>query len=253
MAITKTTNLINTVAFADAVSAKLTDGIKLLPLAYVENFEGQPAGKISVPEFQYIGDADLMVEGTPLDPALLTQKSVDVDVVQAGKAVEITDKAVKSAYGDPIGESESQVVKAIASKVEKEMFGVFAKSTLNYSGKTAEGLNTAAYFGAMELFGEDQDEVHYILANPDQTGTIKTNKDFKDGKLVDAEVIFSNRVPKGEAYIVKPGAVALYLAKDVEVEEDRDILMKSTVISADEMFATHLRDASKVVKITFGV
>src|SRR5699024_2721442 len=108
------------------------------------------------------------------------------------------------------------------------------------------------YFGAMELFGEDQDELHYILANPDQTGTIKTNKDFKDGKLVDAEVVFSNRVPKGEAYIVKPGAVALYLAKDVEVEEDRDILMKSTVISADEMFATHLRDASKVVKITFG-
>lgn len=250
MAITKTGNLINVTAFADAVSAKLTDGIKLLPLAYVQNFEGQPAGTISVPTYEYIGDAIDMVEGEALDPALLSQKAVDIKVKQAGKAVEITDKAIKSSYGDPLGEAETQVVQAIASKVEKDMFATFAGSTLNFTATA--GLNATTYFGAMELFGEDQDEVHYVLANPNQTSAIKTDKNFVDGKLVDGEVIISNRVPVGEAYIVKPGAVGLYLAKDVEVEEDRDILVKSTVISSDEMFATHLRDASKVVKITFG-
>lgn len=249
MAITKTGNLINTVAFADAISAKLTDGIKLLPLAFVQNFEGQPAGTISVPSYAYIGDAEDMVEGEALDPALLTQSAVDIKVKQAGKAVEITDKAVKSSYGDPLGEAETQIVNSIASKVEKDMFATFAGATL-ISAATG-GLNSENYFKALGLFGEDQDEAHYILANPNQTAAIKTDLNFKDGVWVNATVIFSNRVPVGEAYIVKPGALGLYLAKDVEVEQDRDILVKSTVISADEMFATHLRDASKLVKITF--
>ncbi|MGB3160386.1 MAG: hypothetical protein WBA84_03970 [Carnobacterium sp.] len=252
MTVTKKANLVNTVAFADSVSAKLGDAIKLMPLAFVQNFEGEPAGSISVPTFKYIGDAEEMVEGTALDPVLLTQTSVDVEVVQAGKAVEITDKAVKSAYGDPIGEAESQVVKAIASKVEKDMFTALATSTLKYTGKTAEGFDTKAYFGALELFGEDQEDEHYIVVNPDQTGKIKTNINFGEGKLVDAPVIFSNRVAKTKAYLVKPEALGLYLAKDVEVEEDRDILKKTSLISGSELYATHLRDDSKVVAITFG-
>ena len=249
MAITKTGNLINVTAFADAVSAKLTDGINLLPLAYVQNFEGQPAGTISVPSYGYIGDAIDMIEGEALDPALLTQSAVDIKVKQAGKAVEITDKAVKSSYGDPLGEAETQIVTSIGSKVEKDMFATFVDSTLKFTA--TKGLDTDTYFGALGLFGENQDEAHYILANPNQTAAIKTDLNFKDGVWVNATVIFSNRVPVNEAYIVKPGAVGLYLAKDVEVEQDRDILVKSTVISADEMYATHLRDASKIVKITF--
>ena len=250
MAITKTDNLVNVTAFADGVSIKLGDAIKLQPLAYAQDFAGEPAGSIEVPKFAYIGDAELMVEGQPINPTLLTQTSVNVPIKQAGKAVELTDKAVKSAYGDTVGEAENQVITAISNKIEREMFKAFEDAVLVHEA-TGSALNTDEYFKALEMFGEDLDEAHTVLVNANQARNIRTDNDYKLGSWV-GEVVVSNRVPAGEAYIVKQGALGLYMAKEAEVEADRDILAKSTVISVDAMFATHLRDDSKVIKVVFG-
>jgi len=245
---TKSTDLVNVTAFTDGVMAKLGDAIKLTPLAYVENLSAESANTIQVPKFEYIGDAEKMVEGEPIDPSLLVGDTEDVSVEQAGKAVEITDKAVKSSYGDPLSEAETQIVRAIANRVEKDMFEALAEAKLAHSA--GEALNTQEYLKALELFGEEQDGEHFILINPNQSANVKSDADFKDG-VWEGELIISNRVPEGEAYIVKPEALGLYLAEEAEVEQDRDILAKSTVISADELYATHLRNEAKAIKITF--
>lgn len=252
MTVTKSTNLINAVAFADAISAKLGDSIKFLNLAHVEDLSAEATGTIAVPKYEYIGNADLMVEGVALDPALLSQKSVDVEVKQAGKAVEITDKAVKGSYGDPIGNAETQVVQAIANTIDKELYSALKTATLVFQA-TLGKVTTTEYFKALELFGEDLEGEHFLVIPASQSANIKTDKNFVDGYWSDAQVIVSNRLSANEAYIVKPEALGLYIAKDVNVEQDRDILAKSTVVSADEMFASHLRDASKVVKINLTI
>lgn len=246
---TKKANLVNAEVFADAVTAKLGDAIKLYPLAYVQNFEGQQSGTISVPSYKYIGDADVIAEGIAIDPALLSQTSENLPVIKVGKAVNLTDEAINGSFGNPIGESETQLTKSIANGIEKKMFEAVATATLSHSTIAGGKVDGLEVLKAVALFGEDQDGEKYLLVNPNQTANIKTDKNYVDGKMFDMEVIFSNRVPVENAFVVKPEALALYISKAVQVETDRDILAKATVISADSFFATHLRDASKAVKI----
>lgn len=245
---TKISNLVKTGVFSDAVQAKLGDAIRLFDKAYVQYFEGEQAGTIKVPKYEYIGDADQVAEGVAIEPTLLTQTSDDLDVVKVAKAVNITDEAAKGGFGDPIGEAENQLTKSIANGVDKAMFATFANATLTHNAGGAD-VTGAVVFEALNLFGEDQDGEKFLVVNPNQLANIKQDKNFVDGKFIDMEVVASNRVAEGEAFIMKPGAVGLYISKSVQTEDARDILTKSTVISADSHFATHLRDASKVVKI----
>jgi len=69
------------------------------------------------------------------------------------------------------------------------------------------------------------------------------------GAVLDAQVVRSRRVTRGLAHIVKPGALTIFMKRDVAVEDDRDILAKSTVISADEHYGTYLYDESKAVNL----
>lgn len=250
MAQTKISNLINPQVFSDELTAKLGNAIKLAPLAYVEDFTGEEGSVISVPSYQYVGDAAVIAEGVAIDPKLLNQTMVPVSVKKVGEAFNLTDEAVKNGKGDPVGQAEKQLLASIAGGIEREMHTALATATLNYTTPAGGKVNGDAVLEALKLFGEDFEGEKYLLANPNQLTNVKKDAAFIDGKLHDCEVIFSNRVASGTAYVVKPEAVALYLGKEVQVETDRDILAKATVISADEHFATHLRDASKAVKIT---
>ena len=249
---TKLTNLINAEVFADAVSAKLGDKNPLFPLAYVESFEGVQSGTIRVPQYSYIGDAALIGEGVAIDPKLLSQTSVDLPVVKVAEGVNITDEAANGAFGDPLGEAEEQISNSLNGGIGREMFAALANATLNHTTPVGGTVNGDTVLAGLQLFGEDQEGEKYIFVNSNQFSNVKKDPAYvkEDNAMYDCKVIFSNRVPAGVAYIVKPGAIALYHAKKVQVETDRDILAKSTVVNADEFFVTHLRDASKAVKIT---
>jgi N4-gp56 family major capsid protein len=51
-------------------------------------------------------------------------------------------------------------------------------------------------------------------------------------------------------FIVKPGALAIYMKRDTLLETDRDIINKSTVMTVDKHYVAYLYDASKAIKIT---
>lgn len=269
--------LINPEVMADMISASVGSKIKFAPLAAIDNtLVGQPGNTLTVPKFAYIGDAEDVAEGVAMDTVVLTATSDDVTVKKAGKAVELTDEAVLSGYGDPVGEANNQLAQAIAQKIDRDCVTALGTASLKMVAGATELAPTVAVnainyddvVNAVDMFAEEDDEPKVLIIHPLQKGALRKDADFIDrnkfggsvmmdgviGEIAGCQVIASNKVPSDTAYvnfIVKAGALGILMKKDVEVETDRDILAKTTVISVDEHYTAYLADESKAVKITF--
>lgn len=256
MAQTQLSNIINPELFADALSVKLGDALKLQGVSFVQDLQGNPGGTISVPKYAYVGDASIVAEGVALDPTQLSQTADNVNVVKAGQAIEVTDEAASNGYGDPVGQAEQQLVRSVANKIEVDMMAALATATLTYDatvGGTVTDANAGdAVLNGLAAFGEDQEGQKLLFINAAEMVRVKKDIAFdkEANQLYGCDVVISNRVPAGSMYLVKPEAVGLYLKKDVNFEMDRDILASTTVLKADAHYATHLRDDSKAINIT---
>lgn len=251
MALTTSANLVKGQIFAEGVQAKLINKLVLDPIVRTDNLPSSAKGdEVTLPKYAYIGDAIKMIEGTPLVPALLSQSTAKVPINQYGKAVELTDRAVNSGIGDPVGEAEDQVVVAIQSKMQVDKFAALETATAT---ETVAALNNAGIASIVAKFGEDQEGALYLYVNPADWATA-LSIDINFAALVkqayNVEFVAANRVPVGTVYAVKDEALGVFLQQAVDVETDRDILMKSTVIAADTFAAIYLRDESKAVKVT---
>ena len=270
MAQTKLANMINPEVMADMISATLLTKIKFAPLAKIDNtLVGQPGDTITVPKFAYIGDAIDVAEGVAIDPVLLTSSSVQATVKKAAKGVEITDEAMLSGYGDPVGEAKNQLELSIASKVDTDCITALETATLSYVAGAAAKISYESIVGAVDLFAEEDYEPKVLFINSAQITDLRLDTNFLDinkyptevmmtgviGQIAGCQVAVSNRIVAGattvQNYIVKVNALTIYLKRDTAVETDRDILTKTSVITADKHFVVVLSDASKVVKATF--
>lgn len=263
---TKMSNMINPEVLKDMISASLADAIRFAPLARVDQtLVGQAGNTVTVPRFEYIGDAEDVAEGVAMGTAVLTTSSQQATIKKAGKAVEITDESVLSGYGDPLGEAAKQLRMAITNKVDNDALAALATTTVNHP-VTGGKLTVAGVEGAQALFNDEDDEPMVLIANPADAADLRNDaasnwtgaSALKDqilvsgafGEVLGAQVIRSRKLAVGTAYLVKRGALAIYMKRAVDVETDRDILAKTTVISADEHYGVVLEDESKAVKIS---
>ena len=258
MALTQLSNMINPEVLGAFLETKLVNAIKLSPLAVVgTELQGRAGNTLTLPTWQYIGDAKDLAEGAEDTPVALETQSKEIKIKKATKSVEITDEALLSGYGNPADEIASQLLTSIASKVEADCFAELAKGTLTQSG--AVSADTVA--DALVKFGEDLDEEMFLFINPADYATIRKNANFSYvngqqmtiggtvGFIFNCAVVVSNRVAANSAYIVKRGALGIELKRGVNVESDRDILRKTNVYSVDEHYVAYLRDDSKVIRI----
>jgi N4-gp56 family major capsid protein len=266
MAQTKMTNMVNPQVLKDMISAELANAIRFAPLARVDRtLVGRAGNTVTVPRWNYIGDAEDVAEGVAMGTTVLTHSTQQATIKKAGKAVEITDESVLSGYGDPIGEAGYQLKLSIANKIDTDALAALATATLTSGGGTGS-LTVAVVEAAQEKFNDEDTEDMVLIANPADAADLRASAasgwtrsgDLGDrllvsgayGEVLGAQVIRSRKLAKGTAYLVKKGALAIYLKRDVDVEDDRDILAKTTVISADEHYGVVLEDESKVVKIS---
>lgn len=272
MAITKLANLVNPQVYSDFVNSKLTNLIKFAPLATIDTtLVGQAGNTIYVPTWSYIGMASIVAEGSAITPAQLTATSASVTIQKAATGVEITDEAVLSGFGDPVGESVNQIALAIADRIDNDIVTMLSGITGNMLYATASSTTapTAAnILDALEKFGEDIDGVKAVMVPPAiytemrkntnqwvPASEIAANIAIKGvvGEYGGCQVMVTNRLTaSGEMYVIKPGALRIYLKKDTTVEYDRDILQFATVITASKHFAVSIYDASKVIRIAKG-
>ena len=267
MAQTKLTNLINPEVIGASLEVKLVDLIKFSPIARMGyELQGTPGNTLSIPVYAYIGDAIDVAEGVAIDPALLTATTSEVTVKKAGKAVEITDEALLSAYGDTSDEAEKQLGVSLASKVDNDV--LVALGTIAAGMTIGDGtayMTKDLIADALVKFGEDINETTYLFIAPAQYGAIRKDTDFvaikqgeavlsgEVGELMGARIVVSNKIVaaagKFTNYLVRANAIGIEMKREVMVEADRDILKKTNVISADTHYVAYLRDASKAVKV----
>ncbi|EJL1640136.1 N4-gp56 family major capsid protein [Shigella flexneri] len=267
MTTTKLVDLINPEVMADMISAELPSAIKFLPLASVDNtLVGQPGNTITVPKFKYIGDATVVAEGQPIEPKKLQTTSFQATVKKVGQGVELTDEAVLSGYGDPVGEGNKQMKLSIAAGVDNDILAALETATLEYKpANPADSFTLDVIDNAIAVFNDEDPEAVVLMMNPKDALKLRKNvgsdwvrpTELGDnivikgtfGEVLGAQVVRTNKLPEGIAYLVKQGALKLYMKRAVEVETDRDILAKMTVATADQHFTAYLYDETKVVRI----
>jgi len=273
MATTMLSNMINPVVIADFIDAKLVDNMVFSPLATVDyTLEGKAGDTLRFPVWRYIGDASVLGEASTLSVSTLVASSASVQVHKIAQGVELTDEAILSGLGDPVGEAVSQITLALASGIDNEMLstmtsGVASTMTYQTSGSTVAPADTDIT-DALELFGEDIDGVKYAVVPPAvYTAMRKTGASSGAwipaselsaeiairgavGEYQGCQVIVSNKLKtSGNVFIVKPNALRLIMKRGALVETDRDILKFCNVITGSVHFATYVYNQSGLILI----
>lgn len=270
MTMTKIAQMVNPQVMADMIRAELPKKIKVSPLAKMDTtLAGRPGDTITVPSFDYIGDATDVAEGEAITVSQMATKTTTAKVKKAGKGIELSDEAVLSGYGDPVGEANRQLLMSIASKIDEDCMAALKTATLTHDVSGSDIISYEGIVDAIDKFEEEDYEPKVIFIHPKQVTQLRKDKNFLSldkypvpvimngviGSIAGCQVVVSKRVDasasKYQCPIVKAGALTIYLKRNVMVESDRDILKKSTVITADEHYTAVLSDKSKVVLVSF--
>lgn len=279
MAQTKLANLVNPEVMADMIDKKLVDLMRFAPLADIDTtLQGRPGDTIWLPSWNYIGDANTLAEGESLNTVLLSATKVNATIHKVAQGVEITDEAVLSGMGSPLDEGAYQVAQAIASRVDNEVLNVLHAIDSN-SPMYMETANNTVYPAATDiiagltLFGEDiEDGPTVAVVSPavyQQMRTVSGANAWVPaseiaagiavrgvvGEFQGCQVLVSNKLKTtgagaGDIFLVKPGALRIFLKRDTLVESQRDILKFTTVITGSKHFVAYLYNAAKAVRIT---
>lgn len=269
MAVTQLTNLVNPEVMADFIEKKLVDNMVFAPLATIDNtLEGRAGNTISVPSWNYVGSAVTLGEFSSLSVATLTASTVSATVYKVAQGVELTDEAVLSGLGDPIGEAANQIALAIADaqdyKLAEVLHGITGTMLYETSASTVAP-KASDITAALEKFGEDINGVKVAIVSPAvytemrsnvaswlPASEVAANIAVKGivGEYQGCQVVVSNRVVSNkDIYIVKPGALRIYMKRGTAVEFDRDILKFSTVVTGSKHFVAYLYNASQAIRI----
>lgn len=275
---TKIANLVNPQVMGDMVAAKLPKKLRVAPFATIDRtLVGVPGNTITVPSYTYIGDAEDVNEGVEAGVVTLGTSTKTATIKKAMKAVELTDEAVLSGYGDPVGNAENQLALAVASKIDNDALdALLATNTRKFDSKT-KAISYDVIVDAIDLFEEEVNTEKVMFVNPKQVTTLRKDPNFISADKYPANVIMTGEIgtiantrivptkkvklDTTSAFYTCPiiklthddeteqdtPALTVYLKRDPNVEVDRKSLKRTTEISIDEFYTVAVSDDSKVV------
>ena len=223
MAVTKIEDMIIPEVMADMISAKVEAKVIISKIAKVDTtLSGQPGNEVTVPQYKYIGDAEDVAEGVAMGTAKLETGSTSFTIKKAGKGVSITDEAILSGYGDPVGEANKQLATAIANKIDNDVVEVINTTGENgvnliYAPSTLATISYAGVVDAEDLFNEETSSDKVLYVHPKQMTQLRKDSDFISAdKYGTANVMTSGEVGKiGTCRVVRSKKVAcIEYAKD---------------------------------------
>ena len=268
-------NMIVPEVMADLVESKLGSRVTLLPIAVQDNtLQGQPGDTLKFPAFRYIGKAEVVAENTEVVPSLLSSFAVAATVKKYAKAVQLTDEARLSGYGDPVGEAASQLALSIDQAMDDALFAALDGLPVSRLVPIT-ALSAASVADALAAYGEDLDGPKLIIVDPLGFAALRKDANYiraSDlgqraifsgvvGEIWGCQIVVSNKVKLNAAlgefryYIVKPGALRLVNKQGTLIEVEREAKYMRDNIYASKHCAAYLYDDSKVIaaSIFFGI
>lgn len=252
------------------ISAQLPKAIKFSSIAPIDTtLAGQPGSTITLPKFKYSGDAQVVAEGAAIQMDELTTATQQATIKKVAKGMEITDEAVLSGYGDPVGEIQRQLRMAIASAIDNDIVAVAQTATLTVSSAVNLDLidqleNT--FVEAPDALEEQGFTQGVLFVSYKDAATLRKAaginwtraSELGDSILVSGAfgevlgwvIVRSKKIEDGAPVAVKPGAMKTFLKRQALVETDRDIKKKITEFTADEHYVVAIVDDSKIVRVT---
>lgn len=284
MAVTTMNNMINPEVMGAMIDAKIEALAKLTPYAKVDTtLQGVPGDTKTVPSWNYIGDAEDVAEGAEVGLSQLTAASTTFTIKKAMKAVGITQEAVNSGLGNPIGQAETQLAKSIVGKVDNDVIGA-AYTSANIYG---DGTSVVGYEGIVRAnakFEDEEDGIEKVMfIHPLQETQLLLDPNFlsadkfeggvavrgsigkiagcwiKKSKKVKVEGgIYFNPVikmepdsPETEYTEDELPALTIFLKKDTSIDTEWFPKKQQTDITACKYYGVALTNAAKVVIAKF--
>ena len=283
MAVTMMANMINPEVMGDMINAKIEAMAKITPYAKVDtSLQGVPGDTKTVPSWNYIGDAEDVAEGNEVSLTQMTASSTTFTIKKAMKAVGITQEAVNSGLGNPIGQAESQLAKAIVGKVDNDVLDAALKATNIYTGTGVIGY--AGIVDAVTKFEDEEDGIEKVMfISPKQEATLLKDPDFLSadkftggvavngaiGKIAGCWIKKSNKIKAKSGVFTCPiiklepdnaeteytedelPALTIFLKKDTTVDAEWFPKKQQTDITACKYYGVALTNAAKVVLAKF--
>ncbi len=277
---TKLAQLIDPEVMAPMVGGKIEKAIVVTPIAKIDTtLVGEPGSSIKVPKYEYIGDAEDLAEGVTADKTKLTTTSATYQVKKAVKQVELTDEAVLSGYGNPVGETNSQLAKAIAAKVDEDAMTALKGAQLQYTGADT-GISYNEIVNAIDVLNEEENVEKVMFIHPKQVSQLRKDANFisndkypnnvimkgEIGMIANTRIVPSKKaVNDAKTYFLNPivelkpqsqtgdetAALTIFLKRDTNLETQRELGNYTTLIGADKHYVVALTDESKVVVAKF--
>ena len=284
MAVTMMTDMINPQVMGAMIDAKITALAKLTPYAKVDtSLMGVPGDTKTVPSWNYIGDAEDVAEGAEVSASKLTAASTTFSIKKAMKSVSITQEAVNSGLGNPIGQAETQLAKSIVGKVDSDLVAAAYTSKNTYDG-SSDVINYGGIVGAVTQFEDEEDGAEKVMfINPAQEKDLLTNPDFLStdkfeggvavrgsiGKIAGCWIKKSKKVKlSGSNYLcpiikLEPDsseteytedelpALTIFLKKDTSIDTEWFPKKQTTDVTACKYYGVALTNAAKVIIAKF--
>lgn len=263
----------------DMVSAGLPKALKFTQFAAVnEKLKGVPGDTITIPAWAYIGAAEDVAEGAEVTTTTMTASTKTVQIKTAGKAITLTDKAVNSGLGDPVGQATHQLSLSMADKIDNDVLVALGTTTL--VATDAKQISYKGIVAAIDKLNEETATEKVLFVAPSQVTVLRQDDSFiaKDkygndvmmngeiGMIAGCRVVPSRRIDDSKANIdnfivcltpeVEDGtpalpAVTIYTKAEAMLETERHAKALSTDVVVSAHYAVGLTNESKVVKATF--
>lgn len=263
-------DLIDPEVMADSISAELKARIAAKGFMKVDStLSAQPGSTIVVPRFNYIGPAADLAEGVEGNVEALTTNEKSYTVKKAVKNVELTDEAVLSGFGDPVGETNRQLRMAIEDKIDNDAIALLSSDTGIRSIVSSYPLDYETVAEAMGTFADEEQGIEtYLLVSQEGMKDLREDDKLLGNEMLSAEllsrgvigsiagayIIISNKLNgtnnTRQAFLLKKEAITAFLKRDVNLETARNVLAKKTLFSADEHYVCGIENGEKVVAIT---